>query len=104
MSRGAEEGNITQVEVEEVGISIIERKRVRGGGTKRFQGRLQPDVTSQCSAQLAVDEDEQCSAPWCPLDRGCGEKCWRAGVESQSTRRRKYLGHIVDVTQVLEAQ
>jgi hypothetical protein len=71
VSRGVEEVYSTQVRSEDTGISVVERKRVRGSRTKRLQGRRQPDVTSQCELGSGnIDKkDEQCSlrdAPFGP--------------------------------------
>ena len=96
MPRGVGELCSTQVRSEKTGISTAERKRVREVEQKVTgpppAGRHKPMLGSA----LAVDEDEQCSALWSPLDRGCGEKCWRAGVEKpkhlQTRISRAYRG------------
>jgi hypothetical protein len=82
VSRGSEEMCITQVQGEEVDLSGIERKRVRGSRTKGY--RAAASRTSQANARLRAStrmNSALFSLRDVPLDRGCGEKCWRAGVE-----------------------
>mgnify|MGYP006877418853 CR=1 FL=1 len=51
VSRGVEGKGVPQGRGEEVGISVIERKRVRGGGTKG--SRAASSRTSQANARLS---------------------------------------------------